>query len=193
VHSKALCWVALDRGIRLAEDCLRQAPLDRWKRTRTQIWRDIERHGIDPERGCLVRCYGSTDVDAALLLLPDVGFLDVDDPLMVATVDAIREDLEVDGLVQRYTADDGLEGDEGAFIACTFWLAECLAGQGRGVEAREVYDRAASTCNDLGLFAEEYDVGRGEACGNFPQALTHLSQMSAAVALARASSPRGAT
>jgi GH15 family glucan-1,4-alpha-glucosidase len=193
VHSKALCWVALDRGIRLAEDCLRQAPLDRWKRARSQIRRDIERHGIDPARGCLVQAYGSTEVDAALLLLPDVGFVAVDDPLMVATVDAIQTDLDDGGLVRRYSSDDGLEGEEGAFIACTFWLAECLAGQGRDTEAREVYDRAASTCNDLGLFAEEHDTATGEACGNFPQALTHLSQMSAAVALAKASSPRGAT
>ena len=192
VHSKALCWVALDRGIRLAEECLRQAPIDHWRDVRTQIRRDIERHGVDPKRGCLVQAYGSTDVDAAVLLLPDIGFLAVDDPLMVATVDAIRADLDDGGLLRRYTSDDGLDGTEGAFIACTFWLAECLAGQGREVEARAVYDRAASTCNDLGLFAEEYDAAQGEACGNFPQALTHLSQMSAAVALARVSSPRGA-
>jgi GH15 family glucan-1,4-alpha-glucosidase len=193
VHSKAMCWVAVDRGIRLAEDCLRQAPLDRWKRTRAQIRRDIERHGVDPDRGCLVQAYGATDVDASLLLLPSFGFLEVDDPVMVATVDAVRADLDDGGLTRRYNSDDGLEGEEGTFIACAFWLAECLADQGRVAEAREVYDRAASTCNDLGLFAEEFDTAAGEACGNFPQALTHLSQMSAAVALAQASAPRGAT
>ncbi|HEY8599510.1 MAG TPA: glycoside hydrolase family 15 protein [Thermomicrobiales bacterium] len=188
VHSKVYCWAALDRGIRLAEASLRQAPLRRWKTTRNAIRDAIERDGYDKERGIFVQAFGSQELDAALLLLPSVDFVAYDDERMIRTVDAIRQELLQDGLLLRYRVartDDGLKGEEGVFLACSFWLAECLAHQGRMEEAREVFDRASATGNDLGLFAEEWDSHGGEMLGNFPQGLTHLSHIAAAVALAQ--------
>jgi GH15 family glucan-1,4-alpha-glucosidase len=183
VHSKVMCWAALDRGIKLAQACMRKAPAERWADTRDTVRRSIERHGVDDGRGCFVRHYGTTDVDAALLLLPTVGFVAYDDPRMVATTDAVIADLDVDGLLARYRADDGVDGEEHPFVPCTFWLAECLARQGRVTEARAAYDRGVQTANDLALYGEEYDPTGGEILGNFPQALSHLSQIAAAVAL----------
>ncbi|MGI8857392.1 MAG: glycoside hydrolase family 15 protein [Thermomicrobiales bacterium] len=188
VHSKVMCWAALDRGIRLAEECLRQAPIRRWKTVRKAIRTAIERDGYDKKRGIFVQAFGSAALDSALLLLPTVDFVAWDDPRMIRTVDAIRDELDDHGMLLRYRlseSDDGLTGKEGTFLACTFWLAECLARQGRGGEAREVFDRVASTSNDLGLFAEEFDSGNREMLGNFPQGLTHLSHIAAAVAIAR--------
>ncbi len=179
VRSKVMCWVALDRGIRLSKECECPAPVEKWREVRDEIRAVIEREGYDGERGTFVRSFGSKDLDAALLLLPKVGFVDYDDARMVRTADAIREELDDEGLTKRY-----LGGREGAFIACSFWLAECLARQGRPREARAVFDRAASTGNDLGLFAEEYDTENDEPLGNFPQGLTHLAHISAATALA---------
>lgn len=185
VHSKAMAWAALEYGIRIAVDGGRDAPLDAWRRARDEIRTDVERRGYDAGRGVFVRSYGSTDMDAALLLLPMVGFVDFGDERMVRTVDVIAEELDDgEGLLRRYRSEDGLSGDEGAFIACAFWLAECLAAQGHGDRAREVFARAAATANDLGLFSEEFDVSTGTMLGNFPQGLTHLSHISAAVALA---------
>ena len=184
VHSKVMCWAALDYGIRLARECGRRAPTRRWTQARDQIRRAVETRGYDRRRGVFVRSFGSRAMDAAVLLLPNVGFVDYDDERMVRTADAVREDLSENGLIWRYREDDGLEGEEGAFLACSFWLAEVLARQGRPEEAREVYDRAVSTANDVGLFSEEFDPRRGEMLGNFPQALTHLSHIAAAVALA---------
>jgi GH15 family glucan-1,4-alpha-glucosidase len=145
---------------------------------------EIERRGYDARRGIFVRSYGSRQVDAALLLLPTVGFVEYDDPRMVRTTDAIAHDLDRDGLLARYRAADGLGGHEGAFLACTFWLAEVLARQRRWDQARAAFDRAMSTANDLGLFSEEWDPLQREMLGNFPQGLTHLSHIAAAVALA---------
>ncbi|MBO0682516.1 MAG: glycoside hydrolase family 15 protein [Candidatus Dormibacteraeota bacterium] len=188
VHSKVLCWAAIDRGIALAEESMRQAPLARWKRTVKQVRDSILENGVDRRRGCFVQSYGSTALDSSLLLIPGAGFVDYADQLMVGTVNAIRKDLEEDGLLLRYrtaTADDGLgTGREGFFLACTFWLAECLAGQGRMEEARAVFDRVVGTSNDLGLFAEEFEPRTGELLGNFPQGLTHLAHIAAAVRLA---------
>ena len=189
VHSKVMCWAALDRGIRLAEECLRQAPLRRWKQVRKEIRTAIERDGYDKKRGIFVQAFGSTALDSALLLLPTVDFVAWDDPRMVRTTDAIRTELDDHGMLLRYRrqeTDDGLAGREGTFLACTFWLAECLARQGRTEDARAVFDRVASTSNDLGLFAEEFDTRRRVMLGNFPQGLTHLSHIAAAVALAQA-------
>jgi GH15 family glucan-1,4-alpha-glucosidase len=186
VHSKAMCWVAADRGLRLAESCMRKAPERRWKRARDEIREAIESDGYDRKRGVFVQAFGKPDLDAVLLRLPTVDFLDYDDERMVRTTDAIAQDLEFGGLVRRYTSDDGLEGEEGAFVGCSFWLAECLARQSRFEEARDVFDRAISTANGLGLFAEEYDPERREMLGNFPQALSHLSHLEAVLALAEA-------
>ncbi|MDE2051707.1 MAG: glycoside hydrolase family 15 protein [Gammaproteobacteria bacterium] len=183
VQSKVMCWAAVDGGIALAERYGLPAPLDRWREERDGMRKDIEKRGYDRKRGIFVRSYGSKDVDAALLLLPAVDFVAWDDERMVRTTDAIRKDLSRDGLVLRYKAKDGLRGKEGVFVACTFWLAECLAHQRRRTQAREAFDRASRCANDLGLFAEEFEPKRGEMLGNFPQGLTHLAHVSAALAL----------
>jgi GH15 family glucan-1,4-alpha-glucosidase len=153
---------------------------------RRQIREAVEQNGFDRRKGIFVRTFGGRAVDSALLLIPSVGFVDYRDERMIRTVDAIRRDLDADGLLFRYRARDGLAGAEGAFLATSFWLAECLAKQGRTAEAREVFDRASSTANDLGLFSEQFDPRSGGMLGNFPQGLTHLSHIAAAVALAKA-------
>ena len=191
VHSKVMCWVALDRGLKLAEACMRQAPVRRWQLARARIRRAVETRGYDRRRQTFVQAFGSKALDASLLLLPAVGFVDYNDKRMLGTVAAVRDELEGEGLVLRYRSDqavDGLQGKEGSFLACTFWLAECLAHQGDIEQAREVFDRVLATSNDLGLFAEEYDTRSRHMLGNFPQALTHLSHISAALALSRARS-----
>jgi GH15 family glucan-1,4-alpha-glucosidase len=193
VHSKAMCWAALDRGLKLAEECLRQAPTRRWHKVRDEIRTAIEDEGYDADRGVFVQSFGSRQLDAALLLLPSVDFVPYDDPRMLRTADAIREELDDGhGLILRYRGDDNLEGREGAFVTCSFWLAECLAHQGRIQEARELFDRAASCGSDLGLFPEEHDGASGELLGNYPQGLSHLSHIAAAVALAQPYGPGAA-
>jgi GH15 family glucan-1,4-alpha-glucosidase len=190
VHSKVMCWTALDRGLSLARECLRKAPTQRWRRVQKQIRDAVESDGYHRRRRVFVQAFGSQQLDAALLVLPLTHFVPFDDPKMIRTVDAIRHDLEVDGLILRYQAertDDGLHGEEGTFLPCSFWMAEVLARQGRLDEARVIFDRASSTSSELGLFAEEYDTHSERMLGNFPQALTHLSHIVAAVALARAS------
>jgi GH15 family glucan-1,4-alpha-glucosidase len=184
VHSKVLCWAALDRGIRLADECMRRAPTRRWKRIRDELRATIERRGYDSERGVFVQAYDRPELDAALLLLPTVEFVEWDDERMLRTVAAVREELDAgDGLLYRYRRDDGLEGQEGAFLPCSFWLAECLARTGEPEEGRGVFDAAAAQANDLGLLSEEVEPSTGEPLGNFPQALTHLALIDAAVAL----------
>jgi GH15 family glucan-1,4-alpha-glucosidase len=187
VHSKALCWAALDRALALAKACMRKAPERRWRQTRDEIRRAIERRGYDEDRGVFVQVFDGKALDAALLRLPVVGFVDYEDERMVRTADAIREELDADGLLYRYRAKDGFAGDEGAFLPCSFWLAEVLANQSRVEDAREVFDRAVATANGLGLFSEEYDPAGKRMLGNFPQALTHLSHIEASLAIARAS------
>jgi GH15 family glucan-1,4-alpha-glucosidase len=185
VHSKVMCWAAVDRGLRLAEACLRQAPRRRWAKVRGAIRDAIETEGIDPDRGCFRRAFGTDTVDAALLLIPTVDFVAWDDERMLKTTDAVRTDLDEHGFTRRYIEDDGLGGDEGVFIACTFWLAEALAHQGRLPEARAAFTTAAATANDVGLFAEEYSPAAAEPLGNIPQGLSHLSHLAAALALDR--------
>ncbi|HSR11875.1 MAG TPA: glycoside hydrolase family 15 protein [Thermodesulfobacteriota bacterium] len=184
VHSKVLCWTALERAIRMAEDLKRKAPLEKWKRERQEIRRAVERKGYDRRRGVFIQAFGRPEMDASLLLLPVVGFVDFRDDRMVRTAEAIRNDLSRKGLLLRYPeGNDELEGREGVFLCCSFWMAECLARQGKMPQAREIFERALSTGNDLGLFSEEYDPSSGQMLGNFPQALTHLSLITAAVAL----------
>jgi pentatricopeptide repeat protein len=187
VHSKAMCWAALDRGVRLAEECLRKAPVKRWGKIRDEIREAIESEGYDEDRGVFVQSFGGKGLDAALLLIPSFEFISYDDERMIRTTDAVREELDAGGLLLRYRpstgAEGSLEGEEGAFLPCSFWLAECLARQGRIEDAREVFDRAVSTGNELALFSEEYDPQTDQALGNFPQSLTHLSHITAAVAL----------
>ncbi|MBV9284524.1 MAG: glycoside hydrolase family 15 protein, partial [Acidimicrobiia bacterium] len=184
VHSKAMCWVTLDRALMLADESLRRAPTKRWKAARDELRHEVETKGFDPKRNTFVQSYGSKEVDASLLLLPNFGFVDWDDPRMIGTVDAVREDLDLGGgLLRRYVGEDSLSGEEGTFLACSFWLAECLANQDRIDEAREVFEKAAGTANDLGLFAEEVNAKDGSLLGNFPQGISHFSHVAAAVAL----------
>jgi GH15 family glucan-1,4-alpha-glucosidase len=187
-----MCWAAVDHGVGLARKFGLEAPLQRWRAARDAIRAAIEKDGVDPARGNFVASFGSRDLDAALLLLPGVGFVAHDDPRMIATVAAIRTELASDGLILRYTAADGLAGQEGSFVACTFWLAECLARQGRDAVARALFEHASRCANDLGLFSEEFDSRRGELLGNFPQGLTHLAHISAALSLGAASGERAA-
>jgi GH15 family glucan-1,4-alpha-glucosidase len=183
VHSKVMCWTAVHCGIALARQHGFKAPLQRWETARDAIRHAVETQGFDAERGVFVGSFGSTDLDAALLLLPDVGFVAYEDPRMVRTAEAIGRELDDGGLVLRYRVPDGLRGREGSFLPCTFWLAECLARQGRLAEARERFDRACRCANDMGLFSEQYASATGELLGNFPQGLTHLAHISAALAL----------
>lgn len=187
VHSKVLCWSALDRGVRLAEECVRRAPTRRWKRARDELRAEIERRGYDERRGVFVQAFDRKALDAAALLLPTVEFVAWDDERMLRTIAAVRKELGAgDGLLYRYRRRDGLRGREGAFVCCSFWLVECLARIGDIEEARIVFDRTLARGNDLGLFSEELDPGSGELLGNFPQGLTHLAHIDAAVALAQA-------
>ncbi|MEJ2696263.1 MAG: glycoside hydrolase family 15 protein [Candidatus Sulfobium sp.] len=184
VHSKAMCWSAINRGVKMAGKLGRQAPLNDWRKACDEIRSAIEEKGYDRKRGIFIQAFELPRMDSALLLLPLSGFVDYRDERMVRTVDAVMEDIYEDGLLRRYAADDdGLEGREGVFLACSFWLAECLARQGRRPEAEAVFNRVVGTGNDLGLFSEEYDTATGRMLGNFPQGLTHLSLITAAVAL----------
>ncbi len=186
VHSKVHCWAALDRGVALATECMRKAPLARWRRTAREIREAVETQGFDQRRGCFVQAFGEREMDSSLLLLPTTGFVAWDDERMVRTTDEVWKALDHEGMLLRYRGEtelDGQKGHEGVFLACAFWLAECLARQGRLEQARDVFDRAAATGNDLGLYSEEFDPRARLMLGNFPQALTHLAHLSAAVAL----------
>ncbi|MGW5683326.1 glycoside hydrolase family 15 protein [Nonomuraea sp. NPDC003754] len=187
-HSKVMCWVAMDRAIKQVENFGRTGPVERWREVRQRIHDEICSKGYDPVRNTFTQSYGSVEVDASLLLIPVVGFLPVDDPRVSGTVSAIERELLTDGFVLRYpvAADndiDGLPGGEGAFLACSFWLVEVMAMQGRTEEARELFERLLTLRNDVGLLAEEYDPRYGRLVGNFPQAFSHVPLVHAARAL----------
>ncbi len=183
-HSRVMAWVAFDRSIKTAEALGLEGPLDRWKRVRQQIHDDVCAHGYDADRGTFVQSYGSRALDASLLLLPLVGFLPPTDPRVAGTVQAIEKDLLVDGFVLRYSTDennsDGLPPGEGAFLPCTFWLADAFEQVGRVDDARRLFERLLAIRNDVGLLSEEYDVGAGRMVGNFPQAFTHVALVNSA-------------
>ncbi|MFD1930520.1 MULTISPECIES: glycoside hydrolase family 15 protein [Nonomuraea] len=187
-HSKVMCWVAMDRAIKQVENFGRTGPVERWAEVRDRIHAEICSKGYDETRNTFTQSYGSSEVDAALLLLPIVGFLPIDDPRVTGTVTAIERELLSDGFVLRYPVAedndvDGLPGGEGAFLACSFWLVEVMAMQGRTEEARELFDRLLTLRNDVGLLAEEYDPRYGRLVGNFPQAFSHVPLIHAARAL----------
>jgi GH15 family glucan-1,4-alpha-glucosidase len=186
VHSKAMCWSAMNYGVMLAERDARDAPVERWKQIRESIRGAVENQGYDAKRGVFVQAFDNEYLDAALLLLPRIGFVAYDDPRMVRTADAIRHDLDRKGLLARYNSPDGLPGNEGVFLPCTFWLASCLALQGRIDLAWQYYHRARNCANDIGLLPEEFSVEKNEMLGNFPQGLTHVSQIMARLALEQA-------
>jgi GH15 family glucan-1,4-alpha-glucosidase len=189
VHSKVMCWAAVQRGIELARRHGFAAPLERWERASGEIREAVETQGFDRRRGVFTASFGSGELDAALLLLPDVGFVAYDDPRMMRTAEAIRRELDDGGLILRYRAHDGIRGPEGSFLPCSFWLAECLARQGRLPQARELFERVCACGSDLGLFSEEYASTRRELLGNYPQGLTHLAHISAALALEGTAAP----
>ncbi|MEZ5081486.1 MAG: glycoside hydrolase family 15 protein [Thermoleophilia bacterium] len=188
VHSKVMLWVAIDRGIGLVEESgFHSDSLDAWRDAREEVRQSIETNGVDPERGNFVQHYDTDEVDASLLKLPLVGFVDANDERMLATTQAIVDRLAVapDGFLRRF--DRGDDPNEGVFLLCSFWLVEVLALQGRGDEARALFDRLTRTANDLGLFAEEWSPGARAMLGNFPQAFTHLGAIAAHTRLCRAS------
>jgi GH15 family glucan-1,4-alpha-glucosidase len=186
VHSTASCWGALDCGLRLAQDLGRDVPAERWRATRDAIAAELDEHAYDEERGTYVQAIGERDLDSCALLLAHTGYVAADDPRMVSTADVLARELDRGGLLVRYDAHDGLPGREGCFLSCSFWLAELYAEQGRIDQAREVYERACETASPLGLFCEEHDPEDDLPLGNYPQALTHLSHLGAAIALHRA-------
>jgi GH15 family glucan-1,4-alpha-glucosidase len=191
-HSKVMAWVALDRTLRSIEEFGLEGPLSRWRALRDRIHQEICQRGFSSELGSFVQSYGSKTVDASLLLLPLVGFLPASDPRVRGTVDAITRRLTVDGFVLRYDSsetDDGLPPGEGAFLACSFWLADNLLLQGRSREARALFERLLTVRNDVGLLAEEYDPVGKRQLGNFPQAFSHLALVSTALNLARGAKP----
>ena len=187
VHSKLMCWVALDRGLAMAELLQATDNVPRWTQTRDEIRRVIVEHSWNPTVGAFTQCVGSAELDAAALLIALVGILPPDDPKLASTVDAITEHLtDSRGLLLRYRTDDGLEGEEGSFLLCTFWLAEAQAVIGRVDAAEQTLNRAAGYANNLGLFAEQIDTTTGEMLGNYPQAFSHLGLILAAQAVATA-------
>ena len=190
--SKAMAWVAVDRAVRIAEQVDKEAPLERWRSLRDTIHASVCEHGFNKTRNSFVQEYGGDSLDAALLLLPSVGFLPASDPRIVGTVEAIGKDLMHDGLVLRYQTHesaDGLPPGEGVFLACSFWYVDNLVLQGRQAEAEAMFEHLLSLCNDVGLLAEEYDPVAGRQLGNFPQAFSHLALINAALNLTRHCGP----
>ncbi|MGB3954033.1 MAG: glycoside hydrolase family 15 protein [Brooklawnia sp.] len=185
-HSRVMIWATFDRAVRSVEEHGLPGPVDQWRELRRRIREEIDQYGVSPD-GHFTQHYRTDDVDAALLLLPQVGYCRADDPRMLATVDRIEQTLTRDGLVRRYrteTGVDGLPGHEHPFLACSFWLVEQYACSGRTEDARALMHRLCSFANDLGLLSEEYDPASGRQVGNFPQALSHLALVRAADALA---------
>jgi GH15 family glucan-1,4-alpha-glucosidase len=183
VHSKVMAWVALDRAIRSAEEFGFDGPVDAWRVLRARIHSDVCAKGFDAELGSFVQYYGGKTLDAALLIMVHVGFLPPDDPRICGTISAIERTLMRNGLLRRYSTEtevDGLSGDEGAFIACSFWLCDAYALCGRIDEARKLFERLLGVANDLGLMAEEYDPVTRRQLGNFPQAFSHVALINTA-------------
>ncbi len=187
-----MAWVAFDRAVRSIEEFGLEGPLERWRVARDAIHEEVCRLGFDAGQNAFVQSYGATGLDASLLLIPLVGFLPADDPRVRGTVAAIERRLVRGGLVLRYdtgTGTDGLPPGEGAFLACSFWLADNYVLLGRREEASALFERLLALRNDVGLLAEEVDPSDGRQLGNFPQAFSHLALISAAHNLASAAGP----
>jgi len=192
VSSKAMTWVAFDRGIKSAEKFGFKGPLDKWRALRDVIHRDVCEKGFDTELNAFVESYGSKMLDASVLLLPSVGFLPPDDPRIRGTLEAVERYLMQDGFVMRHDPRELLQEHqpaEGAFLACTLWLADAYVLAGERDKAQQLFDRVVAIANDLGLLAEEYDTVARRQTGNFPQALTHIALITTAHNLAAAKTP----
>jgi GH15 family glucan-1,4-alpha-glucosidase len=192
VHSKVMCWVAFDRGVKSIENFGVTGPIEKWRAIRDEIHAEVCQRGIDHEHGGFAQYYGSTEPDASLLFMPVVGFLPPDDPRIVRTIVNIEKRLMQDGFVRRYLPHpsvDGLPEGEGAFLACTFWLVDALVLLGRHEEARAHFERLLGLVNDVGLLSEEYDPHARRMLGNFPQALSHVALVNSAVNLSRVRGP----
>jgi GH15 family glucan-1,4-alpha-glucosidase len=184
LYSKLMCWVALDRAVALADRLDASNRVDQWKQTQAQIREAILTRGWSDRAKAFTQSFGSDDLDASNLMLPLVGFLPADDARVLATIDATEARLtDEQGLVYRYRSHDGLEGTEGTFLLCTFWLAQALARAGQTARARTVFERAAAFVNDVGLLAEEVDPVSRDLLGNFPQAFSHIGLVNAAWAI----------
>jgi len=191
-HSKLMAWVAFDRAVKDVERFGLEGPVDRWRSLRDQVHREICHQGFNTDRNTFVQYYGGTEVDAALLMIAEVGFLPATDPRIAGTVAAIERDLLRDGFVERYRTDSGVDGlptGEGAFVLCTYWLADNYALMGRTADAREVFERLLAVRNDVGLLAEEYDPIDRRQLGNFPQAFSHLGLINTARNLTQRDKP----
>jgi GH15 family glucan-1,4-alpha-glucosidase len=191
VHSKVMVWVAADRAVLTLERHPElDGDLDGWRALRDEVHREVCEKGYDPERNTFTQSYGSRELDAALLLIPRVGFLPPDDPRVLGTIDAVRKELDHGGFLRRYSTTDsdqaeidGLPGSEGTFLVCSFWLADALHMTGRTQEARELFERLVGLVNDVGLLSEEFDPVTGRQLGNFPQAFSHIGLVNTALAL----------
>ena len=194
-HSRVMMWAAFDCAVRAVRDHGLPGPQQRWTDIRDGLREEILEHGFNPDLGSFTQVYGGTEVDASLLQLPQVGFLDFDDPLMLGTVERLEQDLlDAHGLLLRYrtgNSDDGLEPGEHPFLACSFWLVEQYAHGGRRDDAVRLMDQLVGYSNELGLLAEEYDPAGGRMAGNFPQAFSHLALVRAADALQTADGKAG--
>jgi GH15 family glucan-1,4-alpha-glucosidase len=191
-HSKIMCWVAFDRAIKDAEQYDFTCPLAHWRAIRAQIHEEVCTRSYDPDRNCFVQAYASKQLDASLLLIPVLGFLPANDPRVLGTITAIERELKHGIFVHRYDTAarvDGLSGNEGSFLACSFWLVDAYAMCGRRQEAEDLFERLLALGNDVGLFAEEYDGEEHRMLGNFPQAFTHLALVGSAFNLSHAQQP----
>jgi GH15 family glucan-1,4-alpha-glucosidase len=185
-----MSWVAFDRGVQSCEEFGLQGPVDRWREIRDEIHEDICANAFDADRDTFVQYYGGTDLDASLLLIPQTGFLPASDPRVKGTVAAIERELVVgDGLVMRYTKDVVDPTREGAFILCSFWLADAYVLLGRLEDATRLFERMLALCNDVGLLSEEYDPDARRLIGNFPQGFSHIGLINTAFNLVKAHGP----
>jgi GH15 family glucan-1,4-alpha-glucosidase len=186
-HSKVMAWVGFDRAVKAVDRFGLEGPVDRWRAARDSVRAEVLEKGWDADQGSFTQVFGSSNLDASSLLIPLVGFLPPSDERVHGTIAAIQRQLMHDGFVRRYLTeetDDGLPGGDGAFLACSFWLADNLALVGRRAEARDLFERLSGIANDVGLLAEEYDPVRKRMIGNFPQAFSHVGLINTALNLA---------
>jgi GH15 family glucan-1,4-alpha-glucosidase len=191
-HSKVMAWVAVDRMVKAIEQLGLKGPLDSWRKLRAAIHAEVCRKGFDPDRNTFVQYYRGKDLDASLFMIPLVGFLPANDPRVKGTVEAVERHLMKDGFVARYATKqevDGLPSGEGAFLLCSFWLADNFALLGRRDDALRLFDRLLELRNDVGLLSEEYEPAKRRLIGNFPQAFSHVSLINTASNLSRHPGP----